>query len=93
MSTVHEPPATAAEQYAQAHAIHDPGRDLRRAPQASGQIIESHPRAAGAGYARSQTNNIVNLVVPAGELLTSRTALALRHLRRDGDDAATAVVA
>ena len=92
MSNVHHPPATAAEQYAQAYAIHYTERDLLRALQAYDQIIESNPSAVEAGYARSQIRNIVNLVVPAGELLTSQAAQAVEHLQRDGDDAVAAVL-
>ena len=87
MSNANQPLATAAEQYAQAYATHYTGRDLLRALQAYGRVIESHPGAAEAGYARSQIKNIVNLVVPAGELLTSQIELAVGYLQRDCDDA------
>jgi hypothetical protein len=92
MSEVHERPATAAEQYSQAYATHYTKRDFLGALQAYGQVIESHPGVVEAGYARSQIKNIVNLVVPAGELLTSQIAQAVEHLQRAGDDAAAAVL-
>lgn len=92
MSKAHEPSASVAEMYAQAYATHYTSRDFLGALRAYGQIIESHPGAAEAGYARSQIGNIVNLVVPAGELLTSQTTQAVEHLQRNGDDAIAAVL-
>jgi len=59
---------------------------------AYGQIIDLHPVSAEAEYSRSQIQNIVNLVVPTGELLASQTVLALRHLQRNSDDAAAEVL-
>ena len=92
MSEVHDPPATAAEQYSEAYATHYTTRDLLGALRAYGQVIQSHPDEAEAGYARSQIKNIVNLVVPAGELLTSQIAQAVEHLQRDVDDAVATVL-
>jgi hypothetical protein len=87
MSEPHERPSTAAEQYAAAYATHYAERNLLGALRAYGQVIELHPTAAEAGYSRAQIQNIVNLVVPAREILASQTDLAARHLQRDGDAA------
>lgn len=86
MRRIHEPPSASAKHYAVAYAIHHTECDLRAALGAYGQVIESHPRAIEAGYARSQIRNIVNLVVPAAELVASQIALVLRHLQPTGDD-------
>jgi hypothetical protein len=49
------------------------------------QLITLHPSAPETDWARSQIRNIVNLVVPAGEVLTAQVELALRHLEPGGD--------
>jgi hypothetical protein len=91
MSDLPQRPTTAAEQYAAAYATHYTERNLLGALRAYGQVIELHPTAAEAGYSRSQIQNIVNLVVPARELLASQTDLAARHLQRGSDEVVAAV--
>lgn len=91
MSDLPQRPTTAAEQYAAAYATHYTERHLLGALRAYGQVIELHPSEPEAGYSRSQIQNIVNLVVPARELLASQTDLAARHLQKGSDDAVAAV--
>jgi hypothetical protein len=84
MSTTTEPP-WASKQYEEAHAIHYEDRDLVRALGAYCRIIASFPSAPEAEHSRTQIRNIVNLAVPADELLSAQTELALRHLQADDD--------
>lgn len=84
MSTTTEPP-WASQRYEEAHAVHYEERDLLRALGAYCRIIASFPDTPEAEHSRTQMRNIVNIAVPAAELLSSQTELALRHLRSDGD--------
>ena len=84
MSTTTEPP-WASQHYEEAHAIHYEERDLLRALGAYCRIIASFPGTPEAEHSRTQIRNIVNIAVPADELLNSQTELALRHLQSDGD--------
>jgi hypothetical protein len=85
MSSKHPLTAESARQYAEAYATHYTRRDLLGALRAYDEIIELHPNAPEAGYSRSQMRNIVNLVVPARELLAFQVELVRRHLQPDSD--------
>jgi len=82
MTKTHPPNDNAAERYAHAYSTHHTDRDLLGALRAYVLITEVHPSAAEAGYARSQIQNIVSVVVPAEEVLSSATALAFGYLER-----------
>jgi hypothetical protein len=91
MSSQHPLGTASARSYARAYATHYTQRDLLGALRAYDEVIEQHPDAPEAEYSRSQMRNIVNLVVPAQELLASQVELVRRHLQRV-DDESTAVV-
>ena len=80
MSSEHPIGTESARSYAAAYAAHYSQHDLLAALQAYAQVIELHPTAPEADYSRSQMRNIVNLVVPARDLLASQVALARQHL-------------
>jgi len=86
MNELDEHAGEAAQHYAAAYAIHYTERDLLGALRAYGQVIELYPSAAEAQYSRAQIRNIVDLVVPAAEQLSSQVALALEHLQPNSDD-------
>ena len=67
------------QQYAAASAAHYTKKDLREAFQLYMRIMATHPDSREAGYARSQINNIVNVVVPGQELLDAQVHLVLAH--------------
>ena len=79
MSSRHPLSSASARRYAAAYATQG---DFLGALQAYDQIIELYPNAPEAEYSRSQMRNIVNLVVPARELLASQLELVRRHLQR-----------
>ena len=87
MSTTTEP-AWASRNYEEAHAIHYQERDLLRALGAYCRIIASSPGTPEADHSRTQIRNIVNRAVPADELLSAETELALRHLQADDETTA-----
>ena len=91
MSSQHPLGTASARHYAEAYATHYAKRDLLGALQAYDRVIELHPDEPEAEYSRSQMRNIVNLVVPARELLASQVELVRRYLQRV-DDESTAVV-
>jgi hypothetical protein len=75
--------SAAARHYAEAYALHYTGHDLLRALRTYEHVIELHPSAPEAGYSLAQIRNIVNLVVPAKELLAAQIALLRHHLAPD----------
>ena len=77
--------SSASLDYTEAHAAHYKERNLLGALRAYGRVIASYPSAPEAGHSCTQIRNIVNLVVPAEELLNAQMELALRHLPSDGD--------
>ena len=83
MSNDHEP-STVARLYGEAYALQYSEHELLRAILAYEVIITSHPDTREAEHSRVQIRNIANLVVPAHELLSAQTELALRYLRNDG---------
>ena len=82
MSSRHPLSSASARRYAAAYATHYSQGDFLGALQAYDQIIELYPNAPEAEYSRSQMRNIVNLVVPARELLASQLELVRQHLQR-----------
>ena len=78
-------PSSASQHYEEAHAIHYEERNLLRALGAYCRVIASFPNTPEAEHSRTQLWNIVSIAVPANELLSSQTELALRHLQSDGD--------
>jgi len=77
--------SSASLDYAEAHATHYKERNLLGALRSYGRVIASYPSAPEAGHSRTQILNIANSVVPAEELLSAQTELALRHLQSEGD--------
>ena len=71
-------------QYAAAYAAHYTQRDLPTALQLYRKVVTSYPGAQEADYARSQIQNIVNIVVPKRELLDAQIALAVAHFEHEG---------
>lgn len=78
-------PSAAALLYAQAYASHYETKDFVAALRSYDELITAHPIAPEAVHSRSQIMNIVNLVVPAKDLLASHLELVHRHLERDED--------
>lgn len=71
--------------YAEAHATHYQRRDLLRALRIYHRVIALYPGAPEAAHSRTQIRNIVNMAVPADELLSALSELALHHLELDRD--------
>jgi hypothetical protein len=80
---------SAAQIYADAHAIQYSERDYPAALRSYDQLIALHPGAPEAGYARTQMRNIVKSVIPAKELLAAELELVLRYLRPDAGSPAS----
>ena len=78
-------PSAAALLYAQAYASHYETMDLVTALGAYDELITAHPVAPEAAYSRSQIMNIVNLVVPAKDLLAAHLEMVRRHIQRGED--------
>jgi hypothetical protein len=68
--------------YAAAHSAHYSECNLAAALQLYVELIASRPNAPEAGYSRAQIQNIVNVVVPAQELLDAQIGLARARLER-----------
>jgi hypothetical protein len=66
----------AGRQYAAAYEIHYATKNLREAFKLYKGIMASHPDTKEAGYAKSQIQNIVNIVVPKEERLGIQMDLA-----------------
>ena len=69
--------SAAAQHNAEAHAIHYAERNLLGTLRSYDHVIALHPSDPEAEYSRAQIRNIVNLVVPAGELLSAQMELIL----------------
>lgn len=76
----------ACRQYAAAYAAHYVERDLPLALQLYKKLIASHPSAREADYARTQAQNIVNVVVPKQERLDAQMELVLLHFATAGEE-------
>ena len=70
----------AGQRYAVAHEAQYKTKDLGEALGLYRAIMDAHPEAQEAEYARSQIQNIANAVVPRQELLDAQVELALVHL-------------
>lgn len=70
----------AGRKYAAAHATHYGARDLSAALRLYSAVRASHPGSTEADYSRTQIQNIINAVVPKGELLEAQIGLAIAHL-------------
>lgn len=76
-------PTTAHQKYEAAHEAHYTTKDLLTALELYMDLINEHPSAPEAEYARSQLQNIANSVVPKTEILRAHVGLALAHLAKD----------
>jgi hypothetical protein len=74
----------AGREYAAAHATHYSERNLAAALQLYRELMASRPNAPEADYSRTQIRNIIEVVVPAQELLDAQVELALARLARGG---------
>ncbi len=72
-------PTEASRRYAAAYDAHYAGRNLPLALQLYKTLMEEHPSAQEAGYARMQIQSMVNAVVPKEELLEAQMALLRVH--------------
>lgn len=80
---MHSHPETGAgREYAAAHAAHYSERNLAAALELYRELMASRPNAPEAGYSRTQIQNIIEVVVPAQELLEAQIGLALTRLER-----------
>lgn len=76
----------AGRQYAAAYDIHYGSNDLREAFKLYRKIMTDYPDTKEAGYAKSQIQNIVSIIVPKEERLEIQMDLASAVFDKDTMD-------